>query len=203
MFNCLLDRFPTEYKGYPINTDFRVGIAITLLLEDNTILDDDMRFLSAFKLLYKEAIPQDTQVAYDGLMWFLSCGKSELIYEDAPIEESSPDKCIDFNVDHLDIWGAFWAKGVDLTKVTMHWFKFMTAISNLGDCALTQKMQYRSADLKNMKGDTKKYYKKLKEKYKVRKVITKEEQDKFLADMEAKFGKHHVKLYKQAHGIKD
>ena len=208
MFNCLLDEFPDSYQGYPINTSFRVGIMLTLLLEDESV-DDDIKPLIAFNLLYKDKVPSDKQIASEGLIWFLTCGKSELYFENEYVDESSPDKCIDFNVDHLDIWGAFWSKGIDLDgyelykddsgvvhkkRYDMHWFKFMSALGNLGDCYLTQKMQYRSTDLSKMKGDTKKYYRDLKEKYKIRKVITKEEHDKYLEELKNTNGSYYMKL---------
>ena len=46
MYNMLLDRYPTEYMGYLLRTDYRVGIQITLVLEDFE-LDDDERVLKA------------------------------------------------------------------------------------------------------------------------------------------------------------
>ena len=193
MFNCLLQGFPTEYQGYAINTDFRVGILLTQLTEDESV-EEDLKLLQAFNILYKDKIPEDFQVAYSGLEWFLSCGKSEIYYEEAPQDNGDNSKSIDFSVDHLDIWGAFWSKGVDLTKVSMHWFKFMAAIGNVGDCPLTQKMQFRSADLSKMKGDTRKYYAELKEKYKVRKIMTKEEHDEYIKKLEKTNGSYYMKL---------
>ena len=53
ILNVLLDGFPTEYKGYKINTDFRIGILITLLQEDESI-DEDLKLLQALNLLYAE-----------------------------------------------------------------------------------------------------------------------------------------------------
>lgn len=174
LFNCILDGFPTEYKGYAINTDFKIGILLSTLMEDEEV-EQDIKILQALNLLYKEEVPKDVSVAVDGIIWFLSCGKSEIFFEGDYKEDSPSERCLDFNVDHLDIWGAFWGKGVDLTTEKMHWFAFMSAICNLGDCPLTQKMSYRAADLSKFKGDTRRYYLELKEKFKIRKVITKEE----------------------------
>ena len=56
MLNVLLDGFPEDYMGYPINTDFRVGILLTLLVEDNRY-DDSLKMLKACDLLYKEKVP--------------------------------------------------------------------------------------------------------------------------------------------------
>lgn len=199
LFNCLLDGFPKEFMGYQINTDFKVGILLSLLMEDDDI-PDDLRFLQAFNLLYKEKVPDDENVAIRGLMWFLSCGRSEICYADGYQDEKQKEPCIDFNQDHMDIWGAFWARGIDLTTAKMHWFKFMSAIGNLGDCPLSNKMSYRATDVSKMHGDTKKYYKELKDKYKVRKIITVEEMDKLLKKAEEKHGSYYAKLLQAQRG---
>ena len=82
MFNCILDGFPEDYMGYPIRSDFRIGIKLTLLTEDNTI-DDFIKQKFALTLLYKEPNKiKDIGVALDGLVWFLTCGNSEIYYDD-------------------------------------------------------------------------------------------------------------------------
>ena len=37
MFNVLLDPLPTEYKGFPIDSDFQIGIQIMQALEDGKL----------------------------------------------------------------------------------------------------------------------------------------------------------------------
>ncbi len=192
MLNVLLDGFPESYKGYPINTDFRVGILLTLLQEDETI-DDELKGWQMLNLLYKDIVPEDSKVAVDGLIWFLSCGRSELYFEDDEDAEISQDKALDFTVDHLDIWAAFKSIGVDLEREPIHWFKFVSLLGCLGECTLTQKMQFRTTDLTKMKGDTRSYYLKLKNKYKVRKVITKEEHEAQLKQLDSM--PYYKKLY--------
>lgn len=176
MWNYLIDGFPTEYHGYKIRTDFRVGVLLSLLMEDTSI-DDDTKLLRAFDILYVDEVPEP-DVAYSGLTWFLSCGRSELVVENEYTDDDvSNEKTLDFDIDSLDIWGGFWSKGVDLETTKMHWFKFMTALSNLGDIPISQKMGYRSMTLKGMSGEMKKSYEKLKNKYKIRRTYTKEEYD--------------------------
>ena len=194
LLNVLLDGFPKEYKGYPINTDFRIGIMLSLLLEDDTIDDEELRLMHALTLLYKDKVPEDIGIAMSGLYWFLSCGKTEIYYDEDEDNDDSLDKSIDFNVDHLDIWAAFYKLGVDLEQANMHWFKFCSLLGSLGDCALSQKAQYRTVDLSDMTGETRKYYAKLKRKYKVRKLISKEEHDAKLKEIESTYGSYYMKL---------
>jgi DNA-dependent RNA polymerase auxiliary subunit epsilon len=192
MLNVLLDGFPKDYKGYKINTSYKVGILLTLLTEDETI-DEDLKFMQAFNLLYIDTI-DDFQVAYDGLMWFLSCGKSELHFDKEPNDDKNTDKCIDFDLDSMDIWAAFYVKGIDLSKVDLHWFAFTHLLGNMNDTILSQKMQFRSTDLSKMKGDTRKYYAELKEKYKIRKVLTKEEYEEKMRKLSENNGSYYMKL---------
>ena len=74
MYNVLLDRSPTRYENYIIETDFRIGIQLIDLYEDIDI-DDQDRILSCYSLLYGGAVPLDDESALRGLLWFLSCGK--------------------------------------------------------------------------------------------------------------------------------
>lgn len=191
MYNCLLENFPISYKGFNINTNFKVGITLTLLTEDNRF-PEDLKLIKAFDILYKDKVP-DFNTAFEGLMWFLSCGKSEEYYLEDSLEDSN-EKCIDFQFDSYDIYGAFLSKGVDLHKSNMHWFKFMALLNNLGDCPLSQKISYRSTDTSKMKGDTKSYYLKLKEKYKIRTQVTKEERQSYLDEKKEKYGSYYYKL---------
>lgn len=194
-FNCLLDGFPEECLGYRLNTDYRVGILITLLFEDESI-DFEVKLIQACNLLFADRVPDNVEEALRIIQWFLSCGRSEEFFEDGYTAEKAEEKCLDFNQDHLDIWGAFWSKGIDLNEVDMHWFKFMSAISSVGDCPLSQKMGYRAMSLKKMKGETRAHYKEIKDKVKVRKLVSKEEFEAKVKAAEEKHGSYYAKLLK-------
>ena len=51
MFNLLLDRLPSDYKGYLIRTDYRIGIQISLALDDPELNEND-RVMVALSLLF-------------------------------------------------------------------------------------------------------------------------------------------------------
>ena len=180
MYNMLTEKLPTKYKGYHINTDFKCGIKISLALDDWQ-LGDEERVLTALSLLYGEGIPDDMNVALDGLRWFLTCGKEadKASYSDIDDVDSAKesvnvkgdDISFDFEVDASNIYAAFLKNyNIDLTKTDMHWFQFIALFSNLKNTSLNDMMYYRTIDLSQYKGEQKAEMKALKERYKIHKI---------------------------------
>lgn len=180
MYNMLTEKLPTKYKGYHINTDFKCGIKISLALDDWQ-LGDDERVLTALSLLYGEGIPDDMNVALDGLRWFLTCGKEadKASYSDIDdvdnakesVNVKGDDISFDFEVDASNIYAAFLKNyNIDLTKTDMHWFQFIALFSNLKNTSLNDMMYYRTIDLSQYKGEQKAEMKALKERYKIHKI---------------------------------
>ena len=180
MYNMLTEKLPTNYKGYHINTDFKNGIKISLALDDWQ-LGDEERVLTALSLLYGEGIPDDVNIALDGLRWFLSCGKEaeKASYSDIDdvdnakesVNVKGNDIAFDFEVDSANIYAAFLKNyNIDLTKSDMHWFQFIALFSNLKNTSLNDMMYYRTLDLSQYKGEQKAEMKALKERYKIHKI---------------------------------
>ena len=180
MYNMLTEKLPTKYKGYHINTDFKCGIKISLALDDWQ-LGDEERVLTALSLLYGEGIPDDMNIALDGLRWFLTCGKEadKASYSDIDdvdnakesVNVKGDDISFDFEVDASNIYAAFLKNyNIDLTKTDMHWFQFIALFSNLKDTSLNDMMYYRTLDLSQYKGEQKAEMKALKERYKIHKI---------------------------------
>ena len=180
MYNMLTEKLPTKYKGYHINTDFKCGIKISLALDDWQ-LGDEERVLTALSLLYGEGIPDDMNIALDGLRWFLTCGKEadKASYSDIDdvdnakesVNVKGDDISFDFEVDASNIYAAFLKNyNIDLTKIDMHWFQFIALFSNLKDTSLNDMMYYRTIDLSQYKGEQKAEMKALKERYKIHKI---------------------------------
>ena len=158
MYNILLDRMPTEYDGYLIRTDYRIGIQIAEALEDDT-LEPYERLGVAFSLLYGEGQPP-ADVAYKGLAWFLSGGmESDGKSGGAEGSESGSIQYFSFDYDATRLYSGFRrAYGVDLDKESMHWFRFLALLGDLGKCAFTQVLEYRTADLSKMDKETRRAY---------------------------------------------
>lgn len=180
MYNMLTEKLPTKYKGYHINTDFKCGIKISLALDDWQ-LGDEERVLTALSLLYGEGIPDDMNVALDGLRWFLTCGKEadKASYSDIDdvdnakesVNVKGDDISFDFEVDASNIYAAFLKNyNIDLTKTDMHWFQFIALFSNLKNTSLNDMMYYRTIDLSQYKGEQKAEMKALKERYRIHKI---------------------------------
>lgn len=202
MYNMLLDRYPTEYKGYLLRTDYRVGIQITLVLEDLD-LEDDERMLKALELLYGCGIPDDINLALNGLKWFMSCGRhcneDDIEYLDSSdvddeVDENMSDNgkiAYDFDIDSDIIYASMFTQfGVEIDKEKIHWFKFIAMFKALKDTELNDLMYYRTVDISKLPKQQRADMRKLQEKYRVRKVTAQRK-----AELEACFGsdwKRHI-----------
>lgn len=148
MFNILLDTLPNEYEGWLIRTDFRIGVQISLAMNDKALSDSDKAAV-AFHLLYGNGMP-DFETATRGLRWFMRCGTDERT--DIPVDNEPPTFFWDF--DSGRIWASFKATfGIDLHTANLHWFEFCNLMASLGkDTALSKAMEVRTYDLKGVKG---------------------------------------------------
>ena len=149
MYNILLDTLPTEYRGWLIRTDFRIGVQISLALMDKELSESDKTAV-AFHLLYGNGIP-DMETAAEGLRWFLRCGTDERT--DLPKDNEPPSFFWDFDAGR--IWASFKATfGIDLHTASLHWFEFCNLMSSVGkDTSLGKAMEIRNYSLKGVKGE--------------------------------------------------
>ena len=173
MTNIILDRLPTEYKGYLIRTSFRIGIQISLCLQDEDYSEEE-RVLIALNLLYGNGMPQDLDVAMEGLNWFISCGN------DNNKNGSVNDKQLFYwDFDNERIFSSFLATyGIDLTKEDMHWFKFIAMIGSLNkDCAFNKAIEIRDYDMKDLSGKNRIAMQKMKNALTPERKLRQEEQE--------------------------
>lgn len=180
MFNVMLDKLPTEYKGYPINSDFRIGIQIFQVLNDNDF-SENMRFYRAYDLLFLdedketgESIPfkdgngadipiPDIQTAQEGIQWFLFGW-----YMDNPAKgKEEQKKDTDYDVDQWRIFSAFLTQfGINLNESDMHFWVFMGLLSTLEECAFTRVVDIRTKKIDpKMNPSDKAELRKVKERY--------------------------------------
>lgn len=168
MFNIILDRLPDNFEGYLIRTDFRIGIQISQALADVNLHDDE-KIKVAVHLLFGFGAPA-LEKAVMGIKWFLASGE---IMECSNIAET---ECFNFDQDSREIYTAFRARyGIDLSRVSLHWFEFTSMLRDLGDCALTDIIKIRLADISKMNGEQRNTFLKLQQKYAIRKELSDEE----------------------------
>lgn len=160
MFNVMLDRLPTEYKGFPINSSFRIGIQISQLLGDNGLSEVE-RLYKAYDLLFLDEglgtgetvpfknsdggdiPPPDLQTAQEGILWFLTGWYTDNTAKGKEKEE--PKKDMDYDVDQWRIFSAFLTQfGVNLNTEDMHFWAFMGLLSTLEECAFTRIVDIRT-----------------------------------------------------------
>lgn len=138
MFNVLLDPLPEDWHGYPIDTDFQVGIMISQCLADEE-LNDTEKFYKAAELLFPAAQPPVEEIQ-EAITWFLS----DYDHDNHEGEKPSGVVIMDFDVDQWRIYAAFKQQyGIDLNKTKMHWFVFMGLLANVEECSFTRVMDIR------------------------------------------------------------
>lgn len=165
MFNVMLDRLPTEYKGYPINSDFRIGIQMFQALTDLELSDMEQVYKACELLFDTEGVEEypDILTMQEGIQWFLSGW-----YTDNPIKSKEKQKKdMDYDVDQWRIFSAFLTQfGINLNTVDMHFWVFMGLLSALEECAFTRIVDIRTKKIDpKWKPSEKEELRKVKERY--------------------------------------
>lgn len=194
-FSPLLFSFPSTYQGYKLNTDFRVGILIRNLILDEDI-DEEQKVRDIVELLFVDDYPRDEHLLSEIIAWFMQLGYNKGVndlYSDTDddielpevddsdddssdeetkkpgeIPQSTEQDVIDFEFDSARIYTGFLRTyGVDLSIEHIHYWKFMFMLGDLDtDCSHNRVVEIRTTSLKDMKGDQRKAYLRLKKLYK-------------------------------------
>lgn len=157
MFNIMLDEYPSEWKGKKIDTDFRIGIQMNMIADDDELSDFEKVYASC-NLLFEGDVPEDTKDMEEALTWFLNGWNHDHFSKG----KGQSDKCIDFDQDQGRIYSAFLSQyHIDLNNADMHWWKFMYLLSNLEECSFTRVIDIRTKKLtgKMMKEEREMYMK--------------------------------------------
>lgn len=166
MFNVLLDKLPTEYEGFPIDTDFGIGIQIMQALENEKLTQQEKIGTALYLLFLTEdsegnplPIP-DAQTAINGLMWFLT----DWNHDNNKSEDKT--KVTDWDIDQWRIYSGFRQHyGINLQTDNLHFWEFMALLTTLPECAYTRVVDIRSKKPNKMSKEEKSMYARLKEVY--------------------------------------
>ncbi|GBU06584.1 bacteriophage Gp15 protein [Faecalimonas umbilicata] len=187
--NILLDLLPetVEIGGveYPINTDFRISVLFELMMQDNTISDED-KILEAINLYYPQTPdPEYLDEAVEKLIWFYRCGnqdKTKKRKSEADEDNTEEEKLV-YSFEHDDryIYAAFVSEyGIDLQDIEdLHWWKFRALLTSLSDeCEFKKIMGYRSVTITStMSPEQRSFYEKMKRIHAL--PMSEAEQDKY------------------------
>lgn len=145
MFNVLLDPLPTEYRGFPIDSDFQIGIQIMQALEDGELSRQEGQAV-ALSLLFLQEDAQgnqlplpDAETALEGLVWFLTDWNHD---HNSKVDNT---RITDFDIDQWRIYSAFKQHyGINLNIDKLHFWEFMGLLTTLPECAYTRVIDIRA-----------------------------------------------------------
>lgn len=115
--------------------------------------------------LYFPVLPEDMTAACTAAIWFYHCGE-EPVQE--PGRAGMQRRAYDYEIDAPYLYAAFLSDyGIDLEAAEhLHWWKFRALFSALSpENAISKIMDYRTADLGKLKGETRTLYAKMQKQY--------------------------------------
>ena len=169
--NILCEKLPDYVvlfgEKYPVHTDFKRWIEISLILEKEDIKEAKV-IAKIIKLCYKEKLPPNHISALLGAMTFLNRG-ADLSVPQNKMSERVYSFCDDASA----IYSSFYTKyGIDLLSEEMHWYKFCALFENLtDDNPFKTVLKIRTTDEREIKDPkAKKRLQLLKQKYAIKKI---------------------------------
>lgn len=150
---------------YPVYSDFRVGILLSELFSDSRA-DSAQKVSLALRALSPALYGAvcrgtvDAEGAFYKVMWFYTlgeygCGKVGKCRGNGDRLNSGGETVFDFSYDSERIFAAFMqVYHMDLTKVHIHWWKFMALLRSLpAECELMRIIKLRLTDTSKIADD--------------------------------------------------
>lgn len=170
--------FPTSLEvggtSWDIHSDFRAILGVMDVLADDTITDEERAFvtLSVFYVDYERMPPECAREAIDQMMWFIRGGQEE--------QGDGGPRLIDWDQDfHLMAPPINRVLGYECRSCDyLHWWTFLGAYMEIGECYFQQVVAIRSKKAKSKKLDKsdEEFYRKHKADVDLRRDLTKDEQ---------------------------
>ena len=126
MINVMLDPLPTEWRGYEVNTSFRIGIQVFLVQYDKE-LNEYEKSDALIWLLFDDREHPDGEELQECVEWFLNGW-----FHDKSGSSQDKRRLIDYDVDQWRIYADFrQIYGIDLSLDAMHWWMFNGLLWNM------------------------------------------------------------------------
>ena len=172
--NIITDILPesveADGKSYPINPDFKVWLKFHSIMTDKEKSPAERAtkaILCCFDRKRCKKLPARLDDAVSALLRFYSQEADEKSGKKA----SKSEKVFDFTEDSGYIYAAFFEQyGIDLTKSSMHWYRFLALLNGLSENTQLRKIiAWRSVDLSRIEDDKKRdFYRKMKSIYRLK-----------------------------------
>jgi len=171
--NIITDVLPdsVEYNGksYAVKTDFKVWLKFHSIITDNTKTPAEKSIdaiLCCFDGKRCKRLPDTAEDAIAALLQFF-CEKTET---KSGKKASKSEKVFDFTEDSGYIYAAFFQEyGIDLSKSSMHWYRFLALLNGLSeDTKLRKIIAWRGVNLSGIKdSERREFYRKMKNRYRL------------------------------------
>ena len=132
---------------YPIRFDYRAVLDICTALADPELTDDEKGVI-ALDILYPDfehMPPEHYKEAIDQCFWFIRCGQDESSVQGPKLVDWSQD--FPYIVSPINR-----VLGMEIRAIPeLHWWSFMSAYYEIGDCLFAQIVRIRDAQAKGKK----------------------------------------------------
>ena len=131
MINVMLDPLPSEWNGYEVNTDFRVGMQVYILEYDPDLSKAEKSYLIECLLFEDEQgeLRETPQVddLQECIIWFLNGW-----FHDREEKSKTTRRLVDYDIDQWRIYADFLqVYHIDLSTIEMHWWMFNGLLWNM------------------------------------------------------------------------
>ena len=137
MNNVMLDPLPTDWNGYPIDSDYRIGILIHQILEDKKLSKTE-RFMHSSRLLFPGIAPTPEEQT-EAIEWYMTGWN-----HDRHKKAKETARVLDYDIDQWRLYSAFRSQyGINLNTADLHYWEFMGLLTTLDECAFTRVIDIR------------------------------------------------------------
>lgn len=131
MNNVLFEPLPTEWNGYEVNTDFQVGVQLSLCFEDDDLSEEERTQYAIYLLFCDEKgnlrnFPEREELE-ECLKWYMTGWN----HDNSP-KSQERERLLDYYVDQGRIYADFrQIYHINLNNCELHWWEFQWLLWNM------------------------------------------------------------------------